>query len=112
MNTLKMLVVLLMGFVVSSFAIARIEGDNNTNYAARGIQTQAVYYRDASFDQPLIGAKMEFNFASQPFWRIRVQLSEGTDPSILSNFKLYKTSVNYFAPVRATELTGGTLTVS
>ncbi|MBO7181343.1 MAG: glycoside hydrolase family 18 protein, partial [Kiritimatiellae bacterium] len=86
--------------------------DNNTNYAARGIQTQAVYYRDASFDQPLIGAKMELNFDSQPFWRIRVQLSEGTDPSILSHFKLYKTSVNYFAPVRATELTGGTLTVS
>lgn len=112
MNTLKMLVVLLMGFAVSSFAMARIEGNNNTNYAARGIQTQAVYYREASFDQPLIGAKMEFNFASQPFWRIRVQLSEGTDPSILSNFKLYKTSVNYFAPVRATELTGGTLTVS
>ena len=98
--------------LLSSVATARIDGDNNTNYAARGIQTQAVYYRDASFDQPLIGAKMEFNFASQPFWRIRVQLSEGTDPSMLSNFKLYKTSVNYFAPVRATELTGGTLTVS
>lgn len=98
--------------LLSSSAFARIDGDNNTNYAARGIQTQAVYYRDASFDQPLIGAKMEFNFDSQPFWRIRVQLSEGTDPSILSNFKLYKTSVNYFAPVRATELTGGTLTVS
>lgn len=98
--------------LLSSSAFARIDGDNNTSYAAHGIQTQAVYYRDASFDQPLIGAKMEFNFATQPFWRIRVQLSEGTDPSILSNFKLYKTSVNYFSPIRATELTGGTLTVS
>ena len=105
MNMLKMLVVLLMGIVVSSFAMARIDGDNNTNYAARGIQTQAVYYRDASFDQPIIGAKMELNFnTAMPFWRIYIELSEGTDPSILSNFKLYKTSVNYFAPVRATEL--------
>ena len=91
--------------LLSSVATARIDGDNNTNYAARGIQTQAVYYRDASFDQPIIGAKMELNFNSaMPFWRIYIELSAETDPAILSNFKLYKTSVNYFAPVRATEL--------
>lgn len=105
MNTLKTFCSVLLGAVVSVCAMARINGDGNASYAARGIQTQAVYYRDASFDQPIIGAKMELNFnIAMPFWRIYIELSEGTDPSILSNFKLYKTSVNYFAPVRATEL--------
>ena len=90
-----------------------IDGDNNASYTARGVQTQGIYYRDNSFDQVLIGAKMELNFsAAMPFWRFRIELSEGTDPSMLSNFKIYKTSVNYFAPARATELTGGTVSVS
>ncbi|MBQ9693826.1 MAG: hypothetical protein IJV69_03635, partial [Kiritimatiellae bacterium] len=97
--------------LVSAVSLATITGDNNSSYAAEGIQTQGVYYRDATFDQPLIGAKMVLGFASQPFWRFRIELSEGTDPALLSDFKIYKTSVNYFAPARATELTGGTLTV-
>ncbi len=105
MNTLKTFCSVLLGAIVSACAMARINGDGNASYAARGIQTQAVYYRDASFDQPIIGAKMELNFNSaMPFWRIYIELSAGTDPAILSDFKLYKTSVNYFAPVRATEL--------
>ena len=90
-----------------------IDGDNNPSYTARGIQTQGIYYRDSSFDQVLIGAKMELNFTSaMPFWRFYIQLSEGTDPSMLSDFKIYKTSVNYFAPARATELTGGSVSVN
>lgn len=91
-------------------AHATIVGDNNPNYAAMGVQTQGVFYRDASFDQPLIGAKVTLSGA-QRFWRMFIQLSEGTDVSALSDFKLWKTSVNYFAPARATELTGGTLTI-
>lgn len=101
---------LLMG-LFASVATARIEGNGSTTYATRGIQTQGVYYRDASFDQPLIGVKMEV-IGEHVFRKVTFELSEGTDPSILSNFKLYKTSVNYFAPARATQLTSGSLSVN
>jgi hypothetical protein len=107
MILIKRLIAIGISAFISTFAIARLHGDGNTSYAARGVQTQAVYYRDASFDQPLIGAKMALGFDKQPFWRIYIQLSPKTDPSILSHFKLYKTSVDYFAPARATELTRG-----
>ena len=112
MKSINALIMTLFVGLFASVATARIEG-TNASYAARGIQTQGIYYRDSSFDQVLIGAKVELNFTSaMPFWRIGIQLSEDTDPSMLSNFKLYKTSVNYFAPARATELTGGTLSVN
>lgn len=104
------LMTLLMG-LFASVATARIEGNGSTTYATRGIQTQGVYYRDASFDQPLIGVKMEV-IGEHVFRKVTFELSEGTDPSILSNFKLYKTSVNYFAPARATQLTSGSLSVN
>ena len=106
MDGLKRLITIVMAAFVSLFAMARLNNEGSASAVARGIQTQAVYYRDGSFDQPLIGAKMVLGSASQPFNRLYIQLSKKTDPSILSQFKLYKTSVNYFAPARATELTG------
>lgn len=111
MKSINALIMTLFVGLFASVATARINGDGNTTYATRGIQTQGVYYRDATFDQPLIGVKMEV-VGEHIFRKVTFELSEGTDPSILSNFKLYKTSVNYFAPARATQLTSGSLSVN
>ena len=110
MDGLKRLITIVMAAFVSLFAMARLNNEGSASAVARGIQTQAVYYRDASFDQPLIGAKMVLGSATQPFNRLYIQLSKNTDPSILSQFKLYKTSVNYFADRKSTRLNSSHVT--
>ncbi len=90
-------------------AFATLPGDGNESYCAEGLQTQGLYYRNASFDQPIIGVKLKIQ-EDQRFWRIGFRLSEKTVIRSLRNFRLYKTSVNYFAPARAVELKGARIT--
>jgi len=102
---------LLLCLAAAPLLRALINGDGNANYAATGVQTQGLYLRDPALDQPLIGAKFSLS-GTQRFWRFYARLSEKTDPAKLGSYKLFKTSVPYFAPAVATELTGATPSVS
>jgi hypothetical protein len=92
-------------FGVITSAIASIKGDGNMSYRAEGIQTQSIFYRTTTIDQPLLGMKVILH-EDQRLWRLTITLSETTPLRSLKQFKVYKTSVPYFAPARATELTG------
>jgi hypothetical protein len=92
-------------FGVITSAIASIKGDGNMSYRAEGIQTQSLFYRTTTIDQPLLGMKVILH-EDQRLWRLTITLSETTPLRSLKQFKVYKTSVPYFAPARAIELTG------
>jgi hypothetical protein len=108
---MKRLLSLLWLFGALSSAFASLPGDGNTHYRVEGIQTQSLYYRTPTFDQPLIGMKV-VTLGEHRFWRLTLTLSEETPLRALKQFKVYKTSVPYFAPARATELTGGKVTLN
>lgn len=103
-----LLIISFIGLFTEAFAALR--GDGDTNYRVEGVQTQGLYYRDASFDQPIIGAKFLLT-GEHRFWRIGFRFSNKTNLKSLRKLKLYKTSVNYFSPARATELKGAKATV-
>lgn len=104
-----LLIVALIGFFTEAFAT--LLGDGDASYRAEGVQTQGLYYRDASFDQPIIGAKLVLK-GDHRFWRIGFRFSDKTNLKSLRKLKLYKTSVNYFSPARATELKGAKASVN
>lgn len=79
---------------------------NHSNLAFSALQTQSSYYRGKDEFQPLIGLKAEkLQFGT--FWRLSVELPEDVDPAMITDFKLYKSSVPYFAFSQATELWSG-----
>lgn len=79
---------------------------NNSNLVFSTLQTQSSYYRGKDEFQPLIGLKAE-KLQFNTFWRLSVELPEDVDPAMITDFKLYKSSVPYFAFSQATELWSG-----
>lgn len=79
---------------------------NHSNLVFSALQTQSSYYRGKDEFQPLIGLKAE-ELKFNTFWRLSVELPEDVDPAMITDFKLYKSSVPYFAFSQATELWSG-----
>lgn len=74
--------------------------------AFTALQTQSSFYRGKNEYQPLIGLRAE-ELQFNTFWRLTVELPEDVDPSIITDFKLYKTTTPYFAFSQATEYWNG-----
>lgn len=103
MKTILIVAAALTSFTL--FASGDIAGDNTENVFS-AIQTQSSFYRGKSDFQPLIGLKVE-KLRFNTFWRLSIELPEDVDPAMIADFKLYKSSVPYFAFSQATELWSG-----